>query len=103
MYHFVFLFLFSIGLPTFLMVWWLEHAYFNHGIGGWALVFFHLAIGFLSVGLFGALSFVSRKAQGSVDFPNAMPIVFGPLLATGVFIIFYLTLLNKSDFHFFLP
>jgi hypothetical protein len=97
MYILVFIFSISIGLPTILLVWWLGQVYSNQEIGGWALVCFHLAIGFLSIGLFGVLSIFSHKAQGSVNFPKFMPISAGPLLATGVFFILCFALLNKND------
>lgn len=103
MYILVFLFSISIGLSTILMVWGLEPASPNQEIAGWALVCFHLAIGFLSVGLFGVLSIVSHKAQGIVNFPKFMPVSVGPLLATGVFFILCFALLNRNDIPVSLP
>lgn len=103
MYILVFIFSISIGLPTILLVWWLGQVYPNREIAGWALVCFHLAIGFLSVGLFGVLSIVSHKTQGSVNFPKFMPISVGPLLATGVFFILCFALLNRNDIPVSLP
>jgi len=55
-----FIFLFSIGLPIFFISWLLDPSYAIPRITGWGLVCFYLAMGFLSVGLFGLLSFFTH-------------------------------------------
>ena len=53
-------FLLSIVLPLYLIVWLLDPSYAVPRVNGWGLVCFYLTMGLLSLGLFGLLAFLTR-------------------------------------------
>lgn len=95
-----FIFLFSIGLPTFFISWLLDPSYAVPRITGWGLVCFYLAMGFLSVGLFGLLSFLTHFFLQYHNTAREWQFGVGAFLLAGLALYVSLILFNAGGLSF---
>ncbi len=99
--HYRVIFVVAIGIPIFLIAWILDPSYSVPPINGWGLVCFYLAMGFLSVGLFGLLCLLSHYAFRIPNFAKEWQLGFASLFVAGITFVLFLTILDTSGVDFF--
>ncbi|GJL56469.1 MAG: hypothetical protein NPIRA02_36010 [Nitrospirales bacterium] len=96
-----FFFLISIGLSIFFISWLLNPSFSVPPVNGWALVCFYLAMGCLSVGMFGLLSFLFHHSLRHKTFSKEWKLGVGAFLLTGLTFYVFLTLLDAGNIDVF--
>ncbi len=96
-----YIFLISIGLPMFLIAWLLDSSYAVPRINGWGLVCFYFAMGFLSVGIFGSLTFLIHYFFQPGNVTKEWQFGLGAFLLAGLTFSSFLILFDPDGMPYF--
>lgn len=96
-----YIFFISIGLPIFLIAWLLDPSYAVPRINGWGLVCFYFAMGFLSIGIFGCLTFLAHHFFRHGNVTKEWQFGLGAFLLAGLTFSSFLILFDPGGMPFF--